>query len=76
MLFLLSVEQCFMGVALGVNLVSRLSACLGVTHMFGYFSSWLLQEAAVQLDVNTCLRCCLQFLEMEWLGQTAVSFGK
>lgn len=44
--------------------------------MFGYFPSQLLQEAAVKLDLNTHLRCCLQFLEMEWLGQMAVSFEK
>lgn len=53
-----------------------LSACLGVTPLFGYFPSQLLQEAVVKLDLNTHLRCCLQFLEMGWLGQMAVSFEK
>lgn len=76
MLFLLSVEQCFMGVALERTLFLCLSACLGITHMFGYVPSRLLQEAAVKLEVNTRLRCCLQFLEMEWLGQMVVSFEK
>lgn len=60
----------------GRTLFLCLSACLGVTPLFGYFPSQLLQEAVVKLDLNTHLRCCLQFLEMEWLGQMAVSFEK